>query len=239
MHFPYFTLQFYIKFEIITITLILTKIRGAIMPMLKKTSLKAQVYEIIRQKILQQKYALGEKINIDTLAEELNISNSPIREALMMLTQDGLIEMVPNNGAKVISFSEEGFHEIASSLYVVLYGAYDLCIKLDVLDTVVAEMQQHIKQQKYYHETGNIPESVKYALLFDKCIVKATKNSYLISIYERMEDIFYLMALHSHQRGEDDRKNNIAEHDNILQSIRNRDTAAVHHWLNIHYDKHL
>lgn len=209
------------------------------MPRLKKISLKAQVYEIIRQKILHQEYALGEKINIDTLAEELNISNSPIREALMMLTQDGLIDMVPNNGAKVISFSEEGFHEIASSIYVVLFGAYDLCVKLNVLDIVVAEMEQHLQKQKQYYAAGNIPESVKYALLFDKCIVKATKNNYLLSIYERMEDIFYLMALYSHQRCEDDRKNNIAEHDQILQSIRNHDTEAVHHWLNIHYDKHL
>ena len=79
------------------------------MPQLQRLSLKAQVYEIIRQKILQQEYALGEKINIDTVADELKISNSPIREALMMLSQDGLIEMIPNNGARVISFSEEGF----------------------------------------------------------------------------------------------------------------------------------
>ena len=60
------------------------------MPQLQRLSLKAQVYEIIRQKILQQEYALGEKINIDTVADELKISNSPIREALMMLSQDGL-----------------------------------------------------------------------------------------------------------------------------------------------------
>lgn len=51
------------------------------MPQLQRLSLKAQVYEIIRQKILQQEYALGEKINIDTVADELKISNSPIREA--------------------------------------------------------------------------------------------------------------------------------------------------------------
>ena len=43
------------------------------MPQLQRLSLKAQVYEIIRQKILQQEYALGEKINIDTVADELKI----------------------------------------------------------------------------------------------------------------------------------------------------------------------
>ena len=128
------------------------------MPQLQRLSLKAQVYEIIRQKILQQEYALGEKINIDTVADELKISNSPIREALMMLSQDGLIEMIPNNGARVISFSEEGFHEIASSLYVVLYGAYDLCVRQGTIEQVApgddhqgpdhAQQQEHIGQPR-------------------------------------------------------------------------------------------
>lgn len=209
------------------------------MPQLQRTSLKTQVYEIIRQKILQQEYKLGEKLNIDTLAEELKISNSPIREALMMLSQDGLIEMVPNNGARVISFSELGYHEIASSLYVVLYGAYDLCVRLGTIGNVVQEMEKHLEMQQIYHNAGNIPESVKYALQFDKCIVIGANNSYLLSIYERIEDIFYLMALYSHQRGEDDRHNNILEHQMILKSIRENDAAALHKWLGIHYDKHL
>ena len=209
------------------------------MPQLQRTSLKTQVYEIIRQKILQQEYKLGEKLNIDTLAEELKISNSPIREALMMLSQDGLIELVPNNGARVISFSELGYHEIASSLYVVLYGAYDLCVRLGTIGNVVQEMEKHLEMQQIYHNAGNIPESVKYALQFDKCIVIGANNSYLLSIYERIEDIFYRMALYSHQRGEDDRHNNILEHQMILKSIRENDAAALHKWLGIHYDKHL
>ena len=79
------------------------------MPQLQRLSLKAQVYEIIRQKILQQEYALGEKINIDTVADELKISNSPIREALMMLSQDGLIEMVPNNALASFPFPKKVF----------------------------------------------------------------------------------------------------------------------------------
>ena len=75
--------------------------------------------------------------------------------------------------------------------------------------------------------------------LFDKCIVTGTKNSYLISMYEHIEDIFYLMALHNNQRGEDDRHNNFKEHKMILKSIQEHDAAALHKWLGIHYDKHL
>ncbi len=209
------------------------------MPQLQRLSLKAQVYEIIRQKILQQEYALGEKINIDTVADELKISNSPIREALMMLSQDGLIEMIPNNGARVISFSEEGFHEIASSLYVVLYGAYDLCVRQGTIDQVAKEMEHHLALQQKCYDEGDVVETVKHALQFDKCIVTGTRNCYLISMYEHIEDIFYLMALHNNQRGEDDRHNNITEHKMILKSIQEHDAAALHNWLGVHYDKHL
>lgn len=209
------------------------------MPQLQRLSLKAQVYEIIRQKILQQEYALGEKINIDTVAEELKISNSPIREALMMLSQDGLIEMIPNNGARVISFSEEGFHEIASSLYVVLYGAYDLCVRQGTIDQVAKEMEYYLSLQQKCYDDGDIVKTVTHALQFDKCIVTGTRNTYLISMYEHIEDIFYLMALHNNQRGEDDRHKNITEHKMILKSIQEHDAEALHKWLGIHYDKHL
>ena len=209
------------------------------MPQVQRISLKAQVYEIIRQKILNQEYALGEKLNIDIIAEELKISNSPIREALMMLSQDGLIELVPNNGAKVVSFSEQSYHEIASSLYVILYGAYDLCMRLGTIEEVAQKMANYLQQQQACFDAGNIPESVKFALQFDKCIVHVTNNSYLLALYKRIEDVFYLMALYNHQRGAEDRHNNILEHKMILESIQNRDAEQLHHWLGVHYDKHL
>ena len=206
---------------------------------LQRVSLKVQVYRILREKILHQEYALGEKINIDTLAEELKISNSPIREALMMLEKDGLIEFIPNNGARVVSFSETGFHEIASTLYVMLYGAYRLCVKNGTIDKVIADMEEYLKQQQEYSEAGDLLGSVQHALMFDKSIITGAGNSYLLSIYERIEDVFYLMALHDNQRGEDDRLKNLTEHRMILKSIRDGNPEEVRKWLDIHYDKHL
>ena len=47
-------------------------------------SVKEQTYQIIKEKILNQEYPAGARININELAEELGISNSPIREALSL-----------------------------------------------------------------------------------------------------------------------------------------------------------
>ena len=57
---------------------------GVTMRKIKKNTMKNQAYEIIRKKILNQSYIPGEKISIASLTEELQISNTPIREALSM-----------------------------------------------------------------------------------------------------------------------------------------------------------
>ena len=52
---------------------------------LKRISMRDQVYEIIKNRILSREYSLGEPINIVHLSKELGISNTPIREALSQL----------------------------------------------------------------------------------------------------------------------------------------------------------
>lgn len=205
----------------------------------KKITIKDQVYEYIKEMILSQKFQLGEKINIDTLAAELNVSNSPIREALMMLEKQGLVENIPNVGTHIISFSPDVYREICSALLTIVTGAYELCLHQNTIDVAVKSMRKHLLLQKEAIDSADMHTSIKYALAFDKSIVYATQNNYLLSIYEQMEDIFFLMALHSHQRDKEEHVQNIHEHSMILESIENNDEAAVIKWLFIHYDKHI
>ena len=68
-------------------------------------SVKEQTYQIIKEKILNQEYPAGARININKLAEELGISNSPIREALSLLEQQGLVISNRSSGATVTTLS--------------------------------------------------------------------------------------------------------------------------------------
>ncbi|MFQ7739785.1 MAG: GntR family transcriptional regulator, partial [Emergencia timonensis] len=68
-------------------------------------SVKEQTYQIIKEKILNQEYPAGARININELAEELGISNSPIREALSLLEQQGLVISNRSSGATVTTFT--------------------------------------------------------------------------------------------------------------------------------------
>ena len=69
-------------------------------------SLGHRIFNILRDKILNEEYEKGQKLNEVVLSRELNISRTPIREALKQLELEGLVESIPNKGVYVLGFSE-------------------------------------------------------------------------------------------------------------------------------------
>ncbi len=79
---------------------------------LKRSVIAAEIYDIIKEQILDHTLAPGEKANIDQIARDLNVSNIPVREALQRLAAEGFIKMVPYKGMFVMSISLQEFDEI-------------------------------------------------------------------------------------------------------------------------------
>ncbi len=61
----------------------------------------------LRQRIVEGQLAPGAKLNERELAEALNVSRTPLREAIKMLAAEGLVELLPNRGAVVAQMSEQ------------------------------------------------------------------------------------------------------------------------------------
>lgn len=71
-----------------------------------------EIYEIIKDQILQHKLQPGDKINIDQLARELEVSNIPIRESLSRLVAEEFVTAVPFKGMYVTHMSMKELDEI-------------------------------------------------------------------------------------------------------------------------------
>jgi DNA-binding GntR family transcriptional regulator len=70
------------------------------------------ILEEVRRRILVGECRPGERLVEEQIAVELGVSRTPVRQALTMLEAEGLVEMVPNRGAMVCSFSPEEVWEI-------------------------------------------------------------------------------------------------------------------------------
>ena len=72
----------------------------------------AGVLERLRALILTGEYGPDERLVEEQLAERLGVSRTPVRQALTMLEAEGLVEIAPNRGATVCSFSIEDVWDI-------------------------------------------------------------------------------------------------------------------------------
>ena len=79
---------------------------------LLKTTLSMQIYEILKEDIIQGKIAPGEKLTLKILQERFQVSTSPIREALTRLTSDNLVTYYSNVGIRVVELTTRDLEEI-------------------------------------------------------------------------------------------------------------------------------
>src|SRR6476620_3530417 len=69
-------------------------------------------YDAIRARIVDGEVAPGQWLRESTVADSLGLSRTPVRESLRMLATEGVIEMVPNRGARVVSWTPADIDEV-------------------------------------------------------------------------------------------------------------------------------
>ncbi len=73
----------------------------------KKTANSLIAYDAIKQMIVSKDLLPGEQIVEGTLAQMLNMSRTPVREAMRKIQQEGLIETIPNKGSFIKRFTKQ------------------------------------------------------------------------------------------------------------------------------------
>ncbi|MBB4930451.1 DNA-binding GntR family transcriptional regulator [Lipingzhangella halophila] len=71
-----------------------------------------RVYALVREGILDGRYAPGVHLGETELAESIGASRTPVREALRRLEMEGLVEVLPHRGARVVEWAAEDLDEI-------------------------------------------------------------------------------------------------------------------------------
>ncbi|HEY3839219.1 MAG TPA: GntR family transcriptional regulator [Bryobacteraceae bacterium] len=82
------------------------------LPVLKSEALRVRVAEAIRQALLEGRFKPGEDLSEVAIAKEMDVSRGPVREALLILAQQGLIAHSHNHGFSVLGFSDRDHAEI-------------------------------------------------------------------------------------------------------------------------------
>ena len=85
-----------------------------IAPLAKAASLRETVTQILRAAIISGEMAPGEVYSAPALGARFGVSATPVREAMVDLSREGLVETVPNKGFRVTAVSESELDDIAA-----------------------------------------------------------------------------------------------------------------------------
>ena len=100
------------------------------------------VYEVVRQDILQLRRRPGETLDEGSLEREFKVSRTPVREALIRLASEGLVQMMPNRGANVAYLDVSDVPQLFEALELFQRVAYRWCA-LRQNPAAIKKLRQH------------------------------------------------------------------------------------------------
>lgn len=202
---------------------------------IERVSIKEQVYQYIHDQIFNKELKPGSILRVANLSRELQVSNTPLREALSMLDNEGLIHFNSNGTYQVVSMDEDALQLLNGAIVSLLIGCVQHARSHNQLEKLIKSLEIALREQKSIPENASPLVRYQKAIAFDRKIAEATENRILINTFERMETILYLCT--SLVDGKSD--NSIEEHTEILEAIRKNDLNQIIQALERHYDKHL
>jgi len=111
-------------------------------------SLVETAYREIKLRILQNKYPGGFQILEDTLAQELQMSRTPLKEALVRCQNEGLIEILPRRGIRILPLTADDVADIFEVLSVLELLAVRLIASRKDNEESVSRLRVHVEGMK-------------------------------------------------------------------------------------------
>ncbi|MBE5963820.1 MAG: GntR family transcriptional regulator [Lachnospiraceae bacterium] len=112
-----------------------------------KYSLRAKVFNKIREDILAGKYHQNEELKENAIATELGVSRTPVREALRQLELEGLVNIITNKGAYVTGISSQDVKDI----YAIRSLLEGLCVRW-AIEHITPEQISELEEIVYLSE---------------------------------------------------------------------------------------
>jgi DNA-binding GntR family transcriptional regulator len=192
----------------------------------KRPSLKDEAYQRIKSLILSGGLDGGDTLDMEWLASELGISRTPIREAFLMLEQEGLVQTIPYKGTFVIDISKKDVEEI----YQVREPLEALAVRLATLaipDDELEEIQERFASICDEIESGEFERYFRSDTDFHELIARYSGNNVLQQVLGALSDRIYRVRIFSKNRPGYHMQHSFQEHCLILEAMMERDAAKA------------
>lgn len=191
-------------------------------------SLKEKTYEILKDAICKMNiYAPDAQLRLDErqLSEQLGISRTPLREALVRLEQEGLVNIIPRRGIFIVRKTKK---EIVD-LIIVWAALESMAARLatqHASDEDIASLRSMFPAFSNGDQPANIDEYSERNIEFHQTILKLGGCQLLVDMADQL--FLHVRSIRAQTIGEADRATrSVKDHRQIIEAIEARDTELA------------
>lgn len=200
-------------------------------------SLTEIAYNVLLEGIINQDFKPGTAISIDSLAKQLNMSNTPVREALMRAHGERLVTQKTNHGFVVANIlTPDEVRQLFEVRYLIEVHSLETAeITPDALITISGLVEQ-------MDTTGNgmvyddFREYMTFDHQFHRALIELGGNQFAVAAWEDLHVHLHLSRLYTGV-GLFDRKESTHEHQSIVRALQNGDKSVAVDLLGQHIRK--
>lgn len=155
---------------------------------MKKESLKQKVYKSLRLDIISGKFPGGTRLTETDVAESLNVSRTPVREALQKLSQEKLLTALPKAGYLVEDLSDNEIQDLFTTRMEIEQLAIQKAIQ-QITPEELKRLDDNLEQTKKAIKSGEKLKLTELDMEFHSIIYQATRSRSLYRVCKNLSDL--------------------------------------------------
>ena len=205
---------------------------GSALPSVGGSGIRQEVVEILREAIWTGALRPGERLNEQWISREMGVSRPPLREAIRVLEQEGLVESQPRRGTFVTNLTGHDIMEIYV-LRCALEATAAQILAAQAPDEVFDQLEAHLDSREQGQELAGM---IEHDLAFHRQLVNAAGNRRLTQMWEQLAGQLRLALVRVDPAFFEDQYVD-ATHRQLVKAMRAHDLdlvrAAVKHLLDV------
>ncbi|MGK9045242.1 GntR family transcriptional regulator [Mammaliicoccus vitulinus] len=205
---------------------------------LKHRSTGEQVASELRLAIISKEIAEGEKLSENKIAQQFEVSRSPVRDALKLLQQDGLISL-ERMGAIVTGLSNTNQTEIYDIRLMLESFVFER-LQLENNIEVIKQLNKILKMMTVAVEFKDADEFTRLDLQFHESMITAIKHQYIEMIWYNLTPVMECLILVSMrqrmQNEPEDFQRVIHNHQVYIEAIETKDRNKMKEAFHLNFD---
>ena len=197
-------------------------------------ALTNQAYEYLYRKIVSCEYLPGQELNEKQLLEETSFGRTPLREALLMLQAENLIDIFPRKGMRITPFTEKSIDDLYQTRKLI---EPTVCRKYITMYSK-SKLLEFLKQFERA-EMGSDYDEFQIDTSFHSYLIGITENNILINLYQSVMIQQMRLAVYAALNDDQNRVGNLDQHRAIIDALLRENEEDVQDAIVLHINHSL